>query len=126
MKDKLPKQIAPIASVLSSVLAIVCPLCVPALGALLASVGLGFALKLQVVKGALILFLAIALLSLAWSCRFHKNWKIFILGLFGAILIYAGRHIWFSILLMWIGAIVLIGASVWNSVAKSRCHQCKE
>lgn len=126
MKNRFPKQIAPVASVFSSLFAIVCPLCIPALGALLASIGLGFALKLEVLKGILILFLAVAVISLGWSLRVHKQWKIFFLGLIGALLIYTGRHIWFSIFLMWIGTVVLIGASLWNLWAKSECNQCKE
>lgn len=40
-----PKWVAQITSVLSVLVASVCPLCIPALGALLASVGLGFAVK---------------------------------------------------------------------------------
>jgi len=126
MKGKLPKGIAPVASVFSSIVAIVCPLCIPALGALLASVGLGVALKLEVLKGLLIFFLGSALLSLGWSLRFHRKWGIFLLGLAGAILIYAGRHIWFNVLLMWTGAAMLIGASLWNLSAKSGCRQCNE
>lgn len=126
MKDKLPKQIAPVASVFSSILAIVCPLCIPALGAFLASVGLGFALKLEVLKGLLVFFLMAALLSLVWSIKIHRNWKIFFLGLMGAVLIYAGRHLWFNVMLTWTGAAMLIGASCWNLAAKSKCRECRE
>jgi len=126
MKDKLPKQIAPVASVLSSILAIVCPLCIPALASLLASIGLGFALKLEVLKGLLVFFLITALLSLGWSFRIHRNWKIFFLGLVGTVLIYAGRYLWFNVLFMWTGAVMLIGASFWNLAAKSQCRQCRE
>ena len=126
MKDKWTKQIASIASIFSSVIAIVCPLCIPALGALLASVGLGFALKFEVIRGILIFFLAAAVASLAWSLRSHRKKRIFLLGLAGAVLIYVGRHFWFSVPLMWSGAAMLIGASVWNLWAKSVCNQCKE
>ena len=126
MKEKLSKQIAPVASIFSSALAIVCPLCIPAFGALLASLGLGFALKFEVIKGILIFFLAAAVVSLGWSLRSHRKNRIFLLGLAGAVLIYAGRHIWFSVSLMVTGAVMLIGASVWNLWAKSVCNQCKE
>lgn len=125
MSGKLPKQVAPVASIFSSVIAIVCPLCIPALGALLASVGLGVALNLEVLKVLLIFFLGAALLSLAGSLRFHRNWKIFLLGLAGAIMIYAGRHIWFCVSLMWVGAAMLIGTSVWNLWAKSGYNRCQ-
>ncbi|MBI3313292.1 MAG: MerC domain-containing protein [Candidatus Omnitrophica bacterium] len=126
MKDKLPKQIASVASVFSSILAIVCLLCIPALGAFLVSVGLGFALKLEVLKGLLVFFLMAALLSLGWSIKIHRNWKIFFLGLVGAVLIYSGRYLWLNVLLMWAGAVMLIGASFWNLAAKSQCRQCSE
>lgn len=126
MKAKLPRHLAPIASVLSSALAIVCPLCIPAFGAFLASVGLGFALKLEVLKGLLIFFLMTALLSLGWSFRIHRNGKIFVLGLAGAVMIYAGRYLWFNVLLMWGGAAILVGASLWNLAAKSKCQQCSD
>ncbi|MBI4395124.1 MAG: MerC family mercury resistance protein [Candidatus Omnitrophica bacterium] len=120
------KKLAPAASIASSVLAILCPLCIPALGALLASVGLGFALKLEVLKGLLVFFLAAALLTLGWSFKVHRDWRIFFLGFVGALLIYAGRHVWFNVLLMWSGAAMLIGASIWNLAAKSRCQKCVE
>jgi hypothetical protein len=92
----------------------------------LASVGLGFALKLEVLKGLLVFFLMAALLSLGWSIKIHRNWKIFILGLVGAVLIYAGCHLWFNLLFTWTGAVLLIGASLWNLVAKTKCRQCNE
>ncbi|OGW85726.1 MAG: hypothetical protein A3C35_02295 [Omnitrophica bacterium RIFCSPHIGHO2_02_FULL_46_11] len=126
MKGKLPKWTAPLTSVFSSIVAIVCPFCIPALGAFLASVGLGFALKLEVLKGLLIFFLVITLLSLGWSIKIHRNGKIFFLGLVGAVLIYSGRYLWFNILFMWTGAAMLIGASFWNLAAKSQCRQCSE
>ncbi len=118
------KKVAPVASVSSSILAIACPLCIPAFGALLASLGLGFALKVEVLKGLLIFFLAAALLSLGWSFKVYRNWKIFFLGLVGAALIYGGRYVWFNVVFMWSGAAMLIGASLWNLGAKSKCRQC--
>jgi len=41
--SRLRRWLAAVASFLSSAVAIVCPLCIPALGSLLAGVGLGFA-----------------------------------------------------------------------------------
>jgi hypothetical protein len=120
------KKIVPLASIGSAVIAIVCPLCIPALGAFLISMGLGFALNLEVLKGLLVFFLAAALLSLGWSVKIHRSWKIFVLGLVGAALIYVGRHVWFNVVFMWTGAAMLIGASIWNLAVKSRCRSCKD
>lgn len=123
---KISKLIAPVASIVSSGLALVCPLCIPALGPLLASLGLGFVLKFEVIRGLLIFFLGGVVVSLAWSLRLHRKKKIFILGLMGAVLIYAGRYVWFNVSWMWGGAAILIGASIWNLWAKSGCKQCPE
>lgn len=122
----LAKKLAAITSVFSSSLAIVCPLCIPALSALLASLGLGFVLKFEVIKGMLIFFLAAAVASLAWSLRSHGKKRIFLLGLAGAVLIYTSRYIWLSVSLMWAGTLMLITASVWNLWGRPKCDQCTE
>src|SRR3989338_5034899 len=91
-----PKWTAQIASVLSALVAIVCPLCIPALGAFLASIGLGFAVSVTFLQPFLIILLLLSLGSLAWSARLHKQWWVLLIGVIGAFGIYAGRYIWFS------------------------------
>ena len=121
-----PKWAAQIASVFSALVAIVCPLCIPALGAFLASLGLGFAVSVTFLRPFLIVLLLISLGSLVWSVRLHKRWWVLVVGATGAFGIYAGRYIWFRPLLMYTGAFLLIGISIVNFKLKisCRCKQC--
>jgi hypothetical protein len=118
------KWTTPIASFFSSLLAIVCPLCIPTLGAFLASVGLGFALNVRFLRSLLVGLLVLAVTSLAWSIKYHGKWIILLPAITGAGLIYAGRYLWFNTILMWLGAIVLIVTSVINLRLKANCEQC--
>jgi hypothetical protein len=115
---------AQITSVFSALVAIVCPLCIPALATFLASIGLGFAVSVRFLQPFLIALLLIAIGSLAWSARAHKQWWILPVGIAGAACIYAGRYVWFSQLLMYFGAVLLIGASIVNFRLKAMCKKC--
>ena len=116
--------LAPIAAFLSSGVAIVCPLCIPALGGLLASIGLGFALKVRFLQPLLVVLLSVAVGNLAWSARQHGRWSFLFLGLTGAALIYLGRYLWFNQPAMWAGALMLIASSLLNLKVKGECQQC--
>lgn len=122
MKSKWTAQIA---SLCSALIAIVCPLCLPALGAFLASVGLGFALNVSFLKSLLVVFLALAVGSLAWSAKMHRQWWVIFVAAVGAGLIYTGRYLWFNPVLMWSGAVLMIVVSVINFRIKSGCKQCQ-
>jgi hypothetical protein len=124
MKARVGQWLGGIASVLSSVAALVCPVCIPALGALLVSVGLGFAVSTGFMRGLLVVLLVVSVGSLGWSVRLHGRWWVLIVGVVGAVLMYMGRHVWFSALLMWMGADTLIGTSLVNLRTKRGCRQC--
>jgi len=119
------KWTAPLVSIFSSIVSIVCPLCIPSVGAFLASVGLGFALNVRFLQSLLILLLISAVGSLAWSSSRHKCWWVLVAGFLGAALIYAGRYVWFSQILMGSGAFLLVGVSVINLRLKAGCQQCR-
>ncbi|MGR3304315.1 MAG: MerC domain-containing protein [Candidatus Scalindua sp.] len=119
-----PKWVAQITSVLSALVAVVCPLCIPVLGAFLASIGLGFAVSVTFLQPFLIVLLLLSLGSLAWSSRLHKQWWVLVVGVIGAFGIYAGRYIWLSQSLMYAGAFLLIGISLVNFRLKISCG-CK-
>lgn len=119
------KWAASASSIFSSIIAVICPLCIPALGAFLASVGLGFALSVRFLQSLLIVLLILAVGSLAWSVKQHGRWWMLVIGILGAVLIYAGRYIWFSQTIMISGTVLLIGTSLINLRLKASCKQCK-
>lgn len=114
-----------LASFLSSAVAIFCPVCIPAIGAFLASLGLGFAVSTAFLQPALIVLLLVNLAALARSAFLHRHWWVMATGLAGGALVYGGRYLWFSGPLMWAGAAILIGTALVNFRLKSGCSQCQ-
>ncbi|ODU25254.1 MAG: hypothetical protein ABS95_00580 [Verrucomicrobia bacterium SCN 57-15] len=119
------KWLGGLSSVLASVLAFKCPACIPALAAFLSAVGLSVG-NAVFVKWLTIAFLAIGVISLAWSARLHRRWWIFAAGILGAAMIYGGRYLWFSPALLWAGTAVLIGSAAANLLMKRRCPHCAQ
>jgi len=121
----LTEWAAQIAAGFSALVAIVCPLCIPSVGAFLASVGLGFAVNVGFVRSLLLALLGLALFSLAWSSRMHGKWWVFFAGLLGACGIYVGRYLWFSQWFMIVSAAFLIGVTLVNFRLKAACGRCE-
>lgn len=121
---RLRRWLTAVTSFLSSTLAIICPLCVPALGSLLAAAGLGFAVSTAFLQPLLIAMLLLSIASFAWSARLHGRWGILGPALLGAALVYSGRYLWFSQALMWMGAATLLGTSIVNFKIKRGCPRC--
>jgi len=119
------KWLGGIASVLSSMAGIHCPFCIPALGALLTSIGLG-AVATQVMHGVLIALLSVSVGSLAWAAKFHRRWWVLPAGTIGAAAVYAGRYVWFEPVVMWLGVAALVGTSLVNLRIKRACCRCAE
>ena len=113
-------SLAGVASTLSATLALKCPACIPALSALLSSLGVGFAF----VRWLLIGLLLTGVGSIAWAAKLHGRWWILAPGVVGAALIYAGRYIWFSPAVVWTGAAAMVAASVANLFLKRPCCGC--
>jgi hypothetical protein len=114
-----------LASFLSSVVAVLCPVCIPAIGAFLASIGLGFTVSTAFLQPALIGLLLINLAALARSAFLHRRWWVLAAGVGGGALVYGGRYLWFSGPLMWAGAAVLIGTACVNVRLKRCCALCR-
>lgn len=114
-----------VASALSSGVAIVCPVCIPAVGAFLVSIGLGVAVNITVLRSVLIVLLLASIGSLTWSATKHGRWWVVASGLLGAALIYAGRYLWFNEIMMWLGAAILIGTALINFKIKRGCARCQ-
>lgn len=114
------KSLAGIASALSATLALKCPACIPALSALLSTLGVGFAFVHWLLIGLLLMGVG----SIAWAAKLHGRWWVLAPGVVGATLIYAGRYVWFSPVVVWTGAAAMIAASVANFFLKQPCCRC--
>lgn len=119
------KWLGGIASVLSSMAGIHCPFCIPALGALLTSIGLG-AVANQVMHGVLIALLSVSVGSLAWAAKLHRRWWVLLVGAIGAAAVYTGRYLWSEPVVMWLGVAALVGTSLVNLRIKRACCRCAE
>ncbi len=119
------KWLGGIASLLSSTAGIKCPFCVPALGALLTSLGLGAAVTAQLMHGLLVALLLLSVGSLAWAAKFHRRWWVLPVGALGAAAVYAARYVWFEPVVLWLGVAALVGTSIINLRIKRACCRCQ-
>lgn len=112
----------------SSLAIVLCPICIPAIGAFLSAIGLGFMVQEKVLEPILIVFLVIALLGLAWSSwKGHKKLGPLLLGLVMAVIMYIGRYVYFVPLLMYGSIPGMLAATVWNFLLlkKGKCQHCQ-
>lgn len=110
-----------------------CPVCIPAIGAFLSSIGMGFMVKEVVLQPLLIGFLAITLFGLFWSyLKEHKRISPFLLGIVMAVGLYISRYTYISAtansFMMYSSIIGIIGVSFWNVRLKKKvgCASCVE
>lgn len=106
-----------------------CPVCIPAIGALLSAIGLGFLVNEAVLRPLLIAFILLAWFGYAWSfAKEHRVIYPLILGVFAGISLYVGRYVYLggllNAVLMYGGVIAMIGASVWNILLRKRGASC--
>lgn len=108
-----------------------CPVCIPAIGALLSALGVGFLAQEAVLKPLLILLLALTVAGLAWSwLKEHRNPAAFIAGILSAIALYAGRYVYFgggvNEIVEFTGMAGLIVATAWNLKLRRQksCSSC--
>lgn len=113
-----------------------CPVCIPAIGALLSSIGLGFLVNEAVLRPVLIGFIAAAWFGFGWSYfREHGSPYPGVLGVVAGLSLYVGRYVYlggtWNAVLMYGGVAAMIAASIWNLVlrraarrAEARCPAC--
>ncbi len=99
---------------------LVCPACWPAYAGLLGAIGLGFANYTPYLLPLMILFLVIAVASLAHRAGSRHGFKPFVLGIIAAIIVVGGKFFFASDQAMYIGIAVLVAASVWNTFPKKK------
>lgn len=109
-----------------------CPICIPAIGAFLSSIGLGFLTTETVLKPVLIVFITLALLGFLWSyLREHKNIGPLAVGVLMSIALYTGRYVYIggtiNFILMYGGIAGIVGVSIWNLFLRKRasCSSCR-
>jgi len=109
-----------------------CPVCIPAIGAFLSSIGLGFLVEESVLKPLLFIFIGISLFGFLWSyLKEHRNPYPLILGSLMALALYLGRYVYFNytlnLVLMYGGIAGIIAVSVWNWQLRKKmnCSVCE-
>ena len=124
--------LASVGSLGSSLVVGLCPLCIPAIGAFLGSIGLGFLVQEAILKPLLIGLLTLTLLALAWS-YFKEHGKIapLVLGILAASAMYVGRYVYLgsmeNTILMYGSIPALISVTIWNLRLRKaqKCQSCK-
>ena len=98
----------------AGIVGILCPLCLPAIAALLSSIGLGFVVSTTVIWPVLGFFVLLLLLGLVWGYKRHGNVWPLIIGILGIIAIPAGNYIVMARPLTYIGVAVVVASALWN------------
>ncbi|HEX9667509.1 MAG TPA: MerC domain-containing protein [Thermodesulfobacteriota bacterium] len=112
-------MVSKIISSLGSIFAALCCIGTPALLAFLSSIGVGFLINDKILIPLLVVFLGISIGSVYKSSKFHGRKGSLILVIISAIVVFAA--IWFSKLLVYIGLVGLIAASVWDIYLQKAC-----
>ena len=92
-----------------------CPACWPAYAGLLSAMGIGFIDYTPYLLPLTLVFLAIALATLASRAGQRRGYAPFVTGFFGSLVLMIGKFGYDSDNSMYLGLAILIGASIWNS-----------
>jgi len=107
---------------------VACPACWPAYAGFLSSIGLGFLVDTTYLLPLTALFLAIAVLALAFRAYRRRGYGPFMVGAAASAIVLIGKFSFESNPAMYAGLALLIAASVWNSWPLNRsattCLSC--
>ncbi len=128
--SRCAKALSIIGSIFASLTVGFCPLCIPAVGAFLSAIGLGFLVRGSSEKFLIIGFLFIALFGFFWSyLKEHRNIWPLILGVIFAVGLYVSRYFDISINgpVEVVSIAGLVATSIWNILLKRRnsCVTCE-
>lgn len=108
-----------------------CPVCIPAIGAFLSAIGLGFLAQEAVLKTVLLALLTVTVFGLFWSyLKAHRRIAPFLVGMAMAVGLYVGRYIYLgsnaNTILTYGSIFGIIAVSFWNMRLKKReaCPSC--
>lgn len=109
------RTVAPLpAAVLAVLPSFTCPVCIAAYAGVLSSMGLGFMYQSKYQTPLIVGFLLVGIATVAYSSRTHKKRSPVLLTLLGAAGVVAGKLVWEVPLLMYGGAALLFGATLYN------------
>ncbi len=91
-----------------------CPVCLAAYAGVLSTLGLGFVLTESVLAPLIIAFLLVGVASVAWTTRSHRRAGPLLTMVAGSGAVVAGRLVWNTPAVLYVGIALVIGASVWN------------
>ncbi|GJQ27815.1 MAG: hypothetical protein HBSAPP02_28470 [Phycisphaerae bacterium] len=114
------------AAVLPLLPSFTCPLCLPAYAAVLSSFGLGFVLDNRVQRPLILLFLAVAVGSVAWSARERRARGRLVVVVLASIAVIAGRIVWNIPSLVYAGILGLVAGAVWNMALSLRRRRLRQ
>lgn len=104
-----------------------CPACWPAYAGLFSSLGIGFVNYTPWLLPLTITFVLIALSTLLWRASQRQGYKPFLLGLVASLVLVIGKFAYSSDIAMYAGLVLLVTASVWNTLpgkADAKCGKC--
>ena len=85
---------------------------------MLASFGLGFLARESVLQPLILGFLAVSLLTIAWSTRRHRRPGPVSVAVVGALAVVGGRVLWDVPAALYLGVACVLLGSLWNLIAK--------
>jgi mercuric ion transport protein len=101
-----------------------CPVCYPAIGAVMAAVGLGFVVDEVVLMPLLIGLIALSWFGLFWSYhREHHYLTPLMIALASGAALLVGRYFWFNQPLMYAGIAGMVGAGIGNLLLRKQCKR---
>ncbi|MGD9724352.1 MAG: MerC domain-containing protein [Pirellulales bacterium] len=92
-----------------------CPACAPAYAAVLSSVGLGFLTSGPYLFPVILVGLTVALTGLGYRAERRRGYRPLVLGAIGAVVVLIAKFGLEFAGVMYVGLVVLLIASVWNS-----------
>ena len=124
MKSLKNTAVAGGGSVTGSLFSAFCPACVPVIGSFLTAIGLGALVNFKLLSVLTALFLLIGLTGLFLNFRHHRKWCFIVIGVLASGAVYAGRYVAESKLLIYSGAVMLIGNAVFDYRTLKACKKC--
>lgn len=95
-----------------------CPACVAAYAGVLSSLGLGVLARESVLQPLILGFLAVSVLTIAWSTRRHRRPGPVLIAVAGCLAVVGGRILWDLPAALYFGVACVFVGSIWNLIAK--------